>query len=237
MKHVRLTRQRGFSISEFMVAIAIGLFLIAGLVGMYIAGKSSYNTNEVVSRTQENARFSTDILTRYLRLADYRPDNEDERRQLIKPITDAVVGCIVGTDCGAGFAGNDELPAVPVANSHAIHVKYTVPYDDMRDCAGGTVYKNDQVTATFSVGSGSADDPPSLYCGASVNAGAATKAPLIQGVTDLKFEYGILSVIALRVLVTVESGDETLAIKAKEQLEDRPDRQFQATVQLRNRLL
>ncbi len=262
MSRAPLKWQRGFSISEFMVAIAIGMFLITGLVGMYIAGKTSYNTNEAMSRTQENARFSTDILTRYLRLADYRPDNEDEKLALLPSIADSVDGCIEGTNCGAGFAGNNELPAVQVANSHAIHVKYTVPYNGMRDCAGGAVDKNDQVTATFSVGSANAGDPPSLYCGTSVNAGAATKAPLVQGVSNLMIEYGILTstgtirytdhksssnklpgaaewpgVIVLRMLVSVDPGDETLSSQATAKLKDRPDRQFQATVQLRNRAL
>lgn len=253
-----VTRQRGFSISEFMVAIAIGMFLITGLVGMYIAGKASYNTNEAMARTQENARFSTDILTRYLRLADYRPDNENQRRQLITPITDAVDGCIAGTNCDAGFAGSADLGTgiTLEPGSHAVHVKYIAPYEGLRDCTGGTVSKNDQVTATFAIARADAGDPPSLYCGS----GGNDPQPLIQGVSDLKIEYGILTgtgnirytyhkndelpdaaewpnVIALRVLVTVESGDETLATKAKENLENRPDRQFQATVQLRNRLL
>ncbi len=262
MSRAHPTRQHGFSISEFMVAIAIGMFLITGLVGMYIAGKTSYNTNEAMSRTQENARFSTDILTRYLRLADYRPDNEDERLALLPPLTDAVDGCIAGTNCGAGFAGDADLGTTItlVPGSHAIHVKYTAPYGGLRDCAGGTVSKDDAVTATFAVARADAGDPPSLYCGS----GGGDPQPLIQGVSDLKIEYGILTgtgnirytdhkassdtdklpdaaewptVIVLRLLVTVESGDETLATKAKEKLEDRPDRQFQATVQLRNRLL
>lgn len=260
MSPVPVTRQLGFSISEFMVAIAIGMFLITGLVGMYIAGKTSYNTNEAMSRTQENARFSTDILTRYLRLADYRPDNEDVRLTLLPPLTDAVAGCIAGTDCGAGFAGNADLGTdiTLVPGSHAIHVKYTAPYDGLRDCTGGVVSKNDTVTATFAVARADPGDPPSLYCGS----GGDDPQPLIQGVSDLKIEYGILTgtgnirytdhksssnelpdaaewpnVIALRVLVTVEAGDETLSTKAKENLENRPDRQFQATVQLRNRML
>jgi type IV pilus assembly protein PilW len=258
MSRAQLARQCGFSISEFMVASAIGMFLVTGLVGMYIAGKASYNTNEVMSRTQENARFSTDILTRYLRLADYRPDNEDERLALLPPLTDAVDGCIVGTDCGVGFAGNPDLGTgiTLEPGSHAIHVKYTAPYDGLRDCTGAVVSKNDEVTATFAVGRADTAEPPSLYCGSS----GSDPQPLVQGVSDLKIEYGIVTgagnirytdhaddelpdtaewpgVIALRVLVTVESGDETLATKAKEELEERPDQQFQATVQLRNRLL
>ncbi len=264
MNRAHRGRQTGFSISEFMVAIAIGMFLLTGLVGMYIAGKTSYNTNEVMSRTQENARFAMDILTRYLRLADYRPDNEDERQALSPSIIDSVQGCIVGSNCGAGFAGTNELPDTPLADSHAVHVKYTVPYGGMRDCTGRGVKKNDEVTATFSVGGADADDPLALYCGASVNGADVTTAPLIQGVADLKVDYGIRTsptsirytnhksddddnklptaaewpgVIVLRVLVTVESGDETLSPMAEEQLEDRPDRRFQTTVQLRNRLL
>ncbi len=241
---------KGFSIAEFMVAIAIGMFLIAGLVGMYMAGKSSYNTNEVLSRTQENARFATDLLTRFLRLADFRTDNENDTRQVKASITDSVRGCIAGTNCGAGFPGVDDLPANQLVGSHAIHVKYTSPYDGLRDCAGAVLSENDDVVATFAVGRTGAGDPWSLYCNGQ---------PLVQGVSDLQIEYGIRtaggtvkytehngaqpdaaewpSVIALRVMLTVESGDETLTTVAKDEIAQRADRQYQATIQLRNRLL
>ena len=260
--------QCGFSIAEFMVAITIGMFLITGLVGMYVAGKASYNTNEAMSRTQENTRFATDLLTRFLRLADYRPDNEGERLALLPSITDSVDGCIEGTNCGAGFQGTAELPSMLASGSHAIHVKYRIPYSGLRDCTGAAITDTDaQYTATFSVGRQSAGDPLSLYCGSSITppggpTGAAVVQPLVQGVSDLKVEYGIRTpggttrftehdsstnnqptaaewpnVIVLRVLVTIDPGDPTLSDKATQEVAQRPDREYQATVQLRNRLL
>lgn len=253
--------QSGFSIAEFMVAITIGMFLISGLVGMYIAGKASYNTNEAMARTQENARFATDILTRYLRLADYRPDNEGETLALLPSISNSVQGCIEGTNCGAGFAGTAELPPNQAAGSHALHIKYQIPYAGLRDCTGVAIADTDGVyTATFAIGRQDPADPLSLYCGSSFTptgeaTGPVLVQPLIQGVSDLAFNYGILTaggtikftdqpaaaewanVIVVRVLATVDPGDPTLSAKATEKLEARPDRQYQATIHLRNRLL
>ncbi len=251
-RHPQPSTMTGFTIAEFMVAIAIGMFLITGLIGMYIAGKSSYNTNEVLSRTQENARFATDLLTRFLRLADYRTDNEDDHRQVQATITDSVRGCIAGTNCGVGFPGAADLPSELVGSSHAIHIKYTSPYDGLRDCTGATLGEGADVVATFAVGRANAGDPWTLYCNGQ---------PLVQGVADLQIQYGIRaaggnmrytdhtdtgdqptiaewpSVIALRLILTVESGDETVTKVAKDEIANRADREYLATVQLRNRLL
>jgi len=239
---IRRPLQRGFSIAEFMVAIAIGMFLTTGLVGMYISGKTSYNTTEAVSRTQENARFAMDVLTRFLRLADYRPDNETETTTLFPSIADSVRGCTEGVNCGAGFPGNSDLPAVHAPGTDAIHVKYKAAYTGLRDCEGNVLTKNDDVAATFAVGRSAAGNPLSLFC---------NNAPLVQGVTDLQITYGIRvtgttikyvatpdvadwpKVISLRVTVSVDPGDATLPPEAVDGVE----RDYMATIHLRNRLL
>ncbi len=249
-------RQAGFSIAEFMVAIAIGLFLTAGLVGMYITGKASYNTSEANARNQENARFSTDLLTRFLRLADYRTDNEQDTRQLKASILDSVRGCIKDDSlnpCDSTFPGNtgeNDLPAILDADTHAIHVKYEVPYDGLRDCTGTSLTKGTIISNTFTVGRANAGDPSALYCDNDLP--STNPQPLVQGVSDLSIRYGVRvgdnmkyvespsatdwpSVIALRVTVTLNPEGGTLTAEALKDINT--DRNYQATVHLRNRFL
>lgn len=53
---------RGFSVIELMVAVAISLLLLSGVVAIFVSSKSSYETNERFSRIQENGRFALDAL-------------------------------------------------------------------------------------------------------------------------------------------------------------------------------
>jgi type IV pilus assembly protein PilW len=63
--------QRGISLVEIMVALAVGLFLTAGVVQIFLGNKQSYRVAEASARIQENARFGMEFLTRDLRLAGY----------------------------------------------------------------------------------------------------------------------------------------------------------------------
>ncbi len=64
-------RERGFSIVEFMVAITIGLFLIAGLV--YLIAETSRSRAEIErsSRQIENGRYALDRIAEDLRHAGF----------------------------------------------------------------------------------------------------------------------------------------------------------------------
>jgi type IV pilus assembly protein PilW len=63
--------QGGLSLIELMVAITIGLFLLAGAVTIFINSKRTYNEQQDVSRIQENLRFATETISRDLRMAGY----------------------------------------------------------------------------------------------------------------------------------------------------------------------
>ncbi|MGQ0658293.1 MAG: PilW family protein, partial [Chromatiales bacterium] len=62
-------RQRGFSLVELMVAIAIGLFLLAGAITIFTTSKRTYLEQGDMARIQEGLRVATDLSTRALRRA------------------------------------------------------------------------------------------------------------------------------------------------------------------------
>lgn len=64
-------RERGLSLVELMVALAIGLFLLAGAVSVFAKTRDLYRSNELASRLQENARFAMSMLEADLRMASY----------------------------------------------------------------------------------------------------------------------------------------------------------------------
>ncbi len=62
---------KGFSMVELMVALVIGLILLAGVSSIMVSTKRSYNTQDSLGRLQENARIAMMIMTRELRNVGY----------------------------------------------------------------------------------------------------------------------------------------------------------------------
>ena len=61
----------GFSLVEFMVAMAIGLILVGAVLAVFVNSSSTYTVNQSVARLQENGRYALDEITQDLQLAGY----------------------------------------------------------------------------------------------------------------------------------------------------------------------
>jgi prepilin-type N-terminal cleavage/methylation domain-containing protein len=66
----RIWRNRGFSLIELMVALTLGLVLLAGVAQVFVNSKQGYRVQESVGRLQENARYASGYLSQYIRMAD-----------------------------------------------------------------------------------------------------------------------------------------------------------------------
>ncbi|MFN3594673.1 MAG: PilW family protein [Thiobacillaceae bacterium] len=64
-------RQAGLSLIELMIAIAIGLMLVAAMGYLYVGQRQTWRALEAVARLQENGRFALELLGRDLRMAGY----------------------------------------------------------------------------------------------------------------------------------------------------------------------
>ena len=65
------TTQKGFSLVELMIAMVIGVSLMAGVVQVAVSSKTSFVVGEELSRLQENSRFALDVMTDDIRTAGY----------------------------------------------------------------------------------------------------------------------------------------------------------------------
>lgn len=66
-----LLGQRGVSIIELLVGLAISLVLAAGIYQVFISSTTSYSFNEDLSRLQENGRFAMHVMRGEVRGAGY----------------------------------------------------------------------------------------------------------------------------------------------------------------------
>lgn len=66
-----LHTQRGLSLVELMIAMALGLIVLAGVLSLFLTNKQSYTLENAVARVQEGGRFSLDFMRPTLRQAGY----------------------------------------------------------------------------------------------------------------------------------------------------------------------
>jgi type IV pilus assembly protein PilW len=66
-----VSKQFGMTLIEIMLAMLLGLFLIGGVIQIFLSAKNSYRTQENLSRIQENGRFASEILSHDIRLSGY----------------------------------------------------------------------------------------------------------------------------------------------------------------------
>ena len=64
-------RMAGLSLIELMIALLIGSILVLGLVQVFGASRTAYQTSEGLARMQENARFAVDFLQRDIRMVGH----------------------------------------------------------------------------------------------------------------------------------------------------------------------
>ncbi len=67
-----IRKAAGFTLVELMVALALSLFLLGGLLLTFASGRSAAADAEGLSRIQENMRFASDSLLRDIRNAGFR---------------------------------------------------------------------------------------------------------------------------------------------------------------------
>ncbi|EAT11138.1 prepilin-type N-terminal cleavage/methylation domain-containing protein [Bermanella marisrubri] len=62
---------KGFTLIELMVAVVIGVFLVTGLMNLFITMNRSVTLSDAMSQNQETGRFAMDYLTQFTRQAGY----------------------------------------------------------------------------------------------------------------------------------------------------------------------
>jgi type IV pilus assembly protein PilW len=76
MKHAYA---RGLTLIELMIAMLLGLIVIAGVISVMISNKNSYRTNEGLAQVQESARTAFELIARDIRQASGNGCNNNNR--------------------------------------------------------------------------------------------------------------------------------------------------------------
>lgn len=68
---MRRGKSGGFSVIELIIALGLGLLVVAGIIQLFVGNSRTYEIVEGQSRLQENARFAFDFITEGARSAGY----------------------------------------------------------------------------------------------------------------------------------------------------------------------
>lgn len=76
-----MNKNKGYSLLEVLVAMVIGLFLLAGIATSYIQSKKSYLLRNDMSALEDNGRFALELITRIVEHTGYSPNGRDINEQ------------------------------------------------------------------------------------------------------------------------------------------------------------
>jgi len=71
MKMITIKQEKGVTLIELMVAVTIGLILMAGLGSIYLSNKQSFKMNNVITNFQENGRYIASVINRDIHRAGH----------------------------------------------------------------------------------------------------------------------------------------------------------------------
>jgi len=167
--------QRGFSLVEVMVSIAIALFLLAGLMTITQNNRRAFGNQSQLAQLQDAERTAMTMITNVIQRAGYFPDPYGPTGN-----TPTSVFPVTGQFATAG-------QSVVGAAGDSISVRYvTTGNDNLISCSGSTNPGAQTVwTNQFSVIGNQ------LVCTLSTNGGAGVPYPLVSNVTQLDILYGV----------------------------------------------
>jgi len=105
VQHNAHDQQAGFGLVEILVALTLSMFLMGGIIQVYLANKQSYRMTEGLSRLQENARYSMKSLSLNLQPGGYRGCLGAKDRNFVNTL--AVKDATSPYDFGVSVTGND----------------------------------------------------------------------------------------------------------------------------------
>ena len=186
-------RERGFTLVELMVTVAIALFLIGGLLTVLQNVRGAYNNQQQLTQLQDQQRFALTILADVIQAGGYFPDPK-VLPAVSLPAANAPAACAAAFVAGQAFSGCHTATTAP----DTIEVRYRTELSDgVIFCDGSTNTTQDPTglyVNQFTVAPPAGNTPGQLQCQLSDGAtGAVIRGPvtIVNGVENLQVLYGV----------------------------------------------
>jgi type IV pilus assembly protein PilW len=132
LKNVKQRSSKGFSIVELMVAILIGLIILAGVIQVVISSKTTFLGQEEMSFIQENARYAVDLLGKDIQSAGYWGCAGQGAKFAVAAKDNAAAPGLVGAQAVGGYSGSQYATMPDYLKTRVRGVGATAPvYSDV----------------------------------------------------------------------------------------------------------
>jgi type IV pilus assembly protein PilW len=166
--------EAGFTLTELMISVTIGLFLTAVVANLFLGSRQSYSTNEDMARMQENIRYTQQLFTRVIHSAGFKSS----------PNT---VTASIFTGAAAALAGTDG----GTTNPDSFTIRFQGFNDGagaadgtVLDCLGNRVAGGAMSVNTFTIAVG-ANGANALFCNNGTN-----NLEIVSDVENMQILYG-----------------------------------------------
>lgn len=191
----------GFSLVELMIAMMLGLFLMSGIIQLFLSSSQTYSVVTSQSQSQESGRFGLFFLTRSLRHAGYWGEAATKKQFNAHDVfeTDAII-----------FGNNNDSSIAEVLNgTDELYVRMTGAEDsNIQTCLGESLAQHKiAIDRYFIAPPQIGEKAPSLFCSSQVynidtttyeitspdpSAPVIAKVqPLLNGIENMQILYGI----------------------------------------------
>lgn len=188
LQHLRpmCTRMTGLTLVEMMIAMVLGLAMMAGIISLYVNVGETATYLNATSRIQENGRFAIGQIVRTMRMAGY-DDPVTTATTRPTPVMEGKPGSDITM---TGFTIKSASDALLIRHE-GIH---SADDDDLeefvRDCLGKRVYADTWVTNIYAISSAN-----ELVCNTITTVtGVSTTATgqvIAEGIESLNVLYGV----------------------------------------------
>jgi len=175
--------QAGFSLVELMVAIAVALFLIGGVVSMLASTRNTFKNQSSLAQLQDDQRLAMTLIANVVQSAGYYPDP-----LLMTASSEFLKGNVAFTGQTLAFAADGQV-ITGATNSATLGDTLVVRFetagtsaDNVIDCTGKVWTSKQVITNTLTL-----DANSNLLCG--IN--GAPPVQLVTGVTKMQVWYGL----------------------------------------------
>ena len=173
------SRQTGFTLVELMIALVIGLLLLAGVLQILLSNRASFDAQRATAHLQENARLAEFVLGHAVAHAGYRTAL-DAAETTVFPET---AGTAPDYPQGAYVTGASDTNGA----NDTLRVRFQAQ-GDVRDCLGGSVgTSQSSETSDFQF---YVNDQNTLEC-TKLSGSSSTTQPIVEDVDRFKVRYGL----------------------------------------------
>ncbi|MHB8814985.1 MAG: prepilin-type N-terminal cleavage/methylation domain-containing protein [Steroidobacteraceae bacterium] len=183
----------GFTLVEMMIAMAIALFLIAGMAAVLANVRSTYGAQTKLAALEDNQRLAMMLMADVIESAGYFPIDPP-----INPLTNTAAAAMPASNNFPGQAGSPSVIGTTDANGNdIITVRFAAPPGDtsLMDCMGQT---NTNVAPSIDYENTFSEDASgNLTCtvtNGATNAAVAPPAILVPGLSTgggIQIWYGV----------------------------------------------